>query len=411
MSVDDISMISGCSASVPSSTDSMRTFSETVKRWLSRDNNDIFTTRMRRTANRDKYQAACTQVSETLAAHHNGQVPNPPRMSLLDKAWAGQAMANVFNDAPMPLRRRYWGAQMEGVWRSSSSRCTLLDGCLNVYLDVGTSVGAQIRKLWEPGFFPLAGVRRHFDEVFGRPRPVKSNNRSSMLWHCPAEDPSCWQHWTCAVGVEPNPAHTQWLQLLEAHYQQQGRRTHILTQTAATTFDGNITLFEPINPSDRTNNAWSASTIMRPRLRNHTAHRVRAIDLARFIETCVARRRLPLVDGRAVPGNVTLKLDIEGQEMTVLPTLYDLKRHRGALCAVSSSMIETHGRPRQGYFNGTQIDHLKRMFRRLQYELPRHKCSKLLKMDDERYSHDPRVTSLRMSRQCYAGNTRLCTDW
>ena len=41
--------------------------------------------------------------------------------------------------------------------------------------------------------------------------------------------------------------HTRWLKLLEAHYQQQGRRTYILTRTAATTFDGHITLLEPIS--------------------------------------------------------------------------------------------------------------------------------------------------------------------
>ena len=106
-------------------------------------------------------------------------------------------------------------------------RCTLLDGCLNVYVDVGTSVGAQIRKLWEPDYFPLAGIRKHFDRVFGRPPappapPMHNRSVDSPRRHCHAAESTCWQNWTCAVGMEANPVHTKWLRSLESHYQQQG---------------------------------------------------------------------------------------------------------------------------------------------------------------------------------------------
>ena len=42
--------------------------------------------------------------------------------------------------------------------------------CTSVYLDVGTSVGTQIRKLYEPELFPGASVLRHFSRLFGRAR-------------------------------------------------------------------------------------------------------------------------------------------------------------------------------------------------------------------------------------------------
>ena len=40
--------------------------------------------------------------------------------------------------------------------------------CRSVYLDVGTSIGTQIRKLYEPELFPGAYVLPHFNRQFGR---------------------------------------------------------------------------------------------------------------------------------------------------------------------------------------------------------------------------------------------------
>ena len=43
----------------------------------------------------------------------------------------------------------------------------MLDGCYHVYLDMGTNVGIQIRKLYQPHLFPKAGVLPLFDKYFG----------------------------------------------------------------------------------------------------------------------------------------------------------------------------------------------------------------------------------------------------
>ena len=44
---------------------------------------------------------------------------------------------------------------------------TLLDGCYHVYLDVGSNVGVQVRKLYEQDEYPDALAIPVFNEFFG----------------------------------------------------------------------------------------------------------------------------------------------------------------------------------------------------------------------------------------------------
>ena len=48
-----------------------------------------------------------------------------------------------------------------------SSRGNMLDGCYHVYLDMGTNLGVQIRKLYQPHLFPNATVLPVFEKYFG----------------------------------------------------------------------------------------------------------------------------------------------------------------------------------------------------------------------------------------------------
>jgi len=79
-----------------------------------------------------------------------------------------------------------------------------LDGCQRVYLDVGSDVGIQIRKLFEPELYPEAKVLPIFDSRFG---PPKERKRDTGL---------------CAVGFEPNPLNQARLLELETAYRKQG---------------------------------------------------------------------------------------------------------------------------------------------------------------------------------------------
>ena len=62
------------------------------------------------------------------------------------------------------------------------------DGCYHVYLDVGSNVGVQVRKLFQPDLYPGSGISRIFREFFGG---VRERDAGKI----------------CAIGFEPNPGH------------------------------------------------------------------------------------------------------------------------------------------------------------------------------------------------------------
>ena len=70
----------------------------------------------------------------------------------------------------------------------------LLDGCYHVYIDVGTNVGIQIRKLFEPEKYPDANVHKVFDTKFGsiKERLQPTIDGGNMV---------------CAIGFEPGNSH------------------------------------------------------------------------------------------------------------------------------------------------------------------------------------------------------------
>ena len=81
-----------------------------------------------------------------------------------------------------------------------------LDGCHHVYLDVGSNIGVQIRKLYEPEKYPKAPIHSIFDENFGdfdERRKYYPGNLSFV----------------CAVGFEPNPRHAEYLKQIEKKLQ------------------------------------------------------------------------------------------------------------------------------------------------------------------------------------------------
>ena len=43
----------------------------------------------------------------------------------------------------------------------------ILDGCYHVYLDVGSNIGVQVRKLYQPEQFPGALIINQFRLAFG----------------------------------------------------------------------------------------------------------------------------------------------------------------------------------------------------------------------------------------------------
>jgi cell division protein FtsL len=218
--------------------------------------------------------------------------------------------------------------------------------CRQVYLDVGSNIGVQVRKLFEPSRYPHAEVLPLFDQYFGVRR------QSQQL---------------CAIGVELNPSHTARLRALEEHYRHKcNYSVHFLTETAAANHNGTVDFW---SDGDLGNLEWGASTRLlsssRPR------QTVRALDLARFI----LDELLPFAS------TLVMKLDVEGAEYELLPRLLAT----GALCAMDLVFIEQH--PRELAASQAQADafeHAKALVRDALTG-----CRVRLSMlDDESYLHD-----------------------
>lgn len=90
--------------------------------------------------------------------------------------------------------------------------------CRHVYLDVGTNVGVQIRKLYEPHKYPKAAATHGvFTRYFGPHGAARCG--------------------VCAIGVEPNPHHRTKLANLQRRYRAAGAGVLVL-HAAASDADG-----------------------------------------------------------------------------------------------------------------------------------------------------------------------------
>ena len=98
-----------------------------------------------------------------------------------------------------------------------------LDNCYHVYLDVGSNIGIQIRKLFEPSKYRDAAVHPIYDLNFGT-----FNNRQ--------RDENDYK--VCAVGFEPNFQHTSDLKNLEKIYNNCGWKVKMYTETAVSDQNG-----------------------------------------------------------------------------------------------------------------------------------------------------------------------------
>lgn len=203
------------------------------------------------------------------------------------------------------------------------------DGCCHVYVDVGSNVGVQVRKLYEPSLYPNSKMFPVFDKLFGHASKRRHN--------------------TCAVGMEASPRHARVLHNIEAAYRALGWRTDFLAPAAAGTSNEPTTFFlDDSRERWAKGTEWWASTIS-----HEFQHRAGAkaqnvtvptVDLANFLEQRVLLRKRP--PGCTV-GRVVMKVDIEGSEYSVLPHLLS----RGVLCRLDFVAAEFHeremGRPEQ----------------------------------------------------------------
>jgi len=255
-----------------------------------------------------------------------------------------------------------------------------LDGCLHVFLDLGSNRGLQIRKLYEPHLFPLAPILPLYEKYFG---PPEQRNLQEL----------------CTVAFEPNPAHSNHLKSLAANYSTCGIRVLAFTETGVSDKDaiGNfapdLTFMEMdivhgmtarFLPNEQTLDSLKDSHA----LAGSEVVPVKMIRVAKFITDVVAKRKIPL-SGEVTKPRVVVKSDIEGGELAVVTDMVVT----GAMESVDNLHMEWHGVNGPGFIRtGEEAEMIDQLadavtsLSRLSVELGLDKQVVVEEQDDETYS-------------------------
>ena len=210
----------------------------------------------------------------------------------------------------------------------------ILDGCYHVYLDVGSNIGIQIRKLFEPSKYPEAKILPLFDMFFGdediRNRNININSG-----------------YVCAVGFEPNSNHATYLKQIESSYTKCGWRATFLTNTGVSDHFGSTKFY---SDGQIEKNEWGGGIlppdvikVAKGHFFNSTKSNYAVVNLVRlsdFLKLAVGKRKIPtdLSGSSELPPKVVIKIDIEGSEVDVIPDLL----FSGGLEYVDALLVEWH---------------------------------------------------------------------
>lgn len=181
----------------------------------------------------------------------------------------------------------------------------MADGCSRVYVDMGTNVGTQIRKLFEPELFTNFTEGNPSEAIFSRTFGAQRGD-------------------VCAFGFEASPRHTPRLHRLGEAYRAAGWRVTIFTETAVNSYDGKVSFFYDSRQGDSIDGGAS--------IFNGTGGataEVRSLDMAEWMNNEVHGRRIP--PDPAYPPAILMKTDIERNDMRVLSHMLV----KGALCGVT----------------------------------------------------------------------------
>lgn len=230
--------------------------------------------------------------------------------------------------------------------------------CEHIYLDMGTNIGVQIRKLYQPQGYPKAKILSYYDQYFGE---IGLKNRKNV----------------CAIGFEGNAIHTPRLLELQDAYTKVGYPVVIFTDTAVWTSEGTMNFYRD-HQAAKDKHEWGASTV--PWLKganyttaisidmNHLMHRIHALWASSSSHTNNSR--------------TVAKMDIEGSEYEVLPHMIT----HGSICMIDVMTIEWHA----NFFKSPDRK-VEDFVRYIQTKVKDCKF-KAIDMDDETYIDDNNVT-------------------
>lgn len=225
--------------------------------------------------------------------------------------------------------------------------------CKHIYLDIGTNIGIQIRKLYESNLYPNSLVLPYFNKYYGN-----INERNNV----------------CTIGIEPNNKWSNRLKTIEKLYNDIGYNVVIFTNTAANINNKNVSFY--IDPKEKKENYdWGAS--MHKWNNKLIENRVGSISLSDLIHL------INLREGKTKDSSVFMKLDVESVEYQIIPDLV----FTGTICNINSIACEWHP-----YLQKNNAPLPKDIMRVLNWLMKnKQNCvGELISMDDEEYGHgDP----------------------
>lgn len=193
-----------------------------------------------------------------------------------------------------------------------------LKNCKKIMLDVGSNIGVNVRKLYEPKKYNGSTLLPHFDKYFGEPAWRRTPAGKSGV---------------CALGFEPNDEHKERLEAIEKAYNDNGWHVHFYP-FAAWSSEGKMALNKTAgddkfsNMGDLTKRGAHLSMEQDSKAKVSKRSLVRTVNLADFVSS------LP---------NATVQLmlmDVEGAEYeTLAQMMMDKKLCRNS---IQHMLVETH---------------------------------------------------------------------
>ena len=178
--------------------------------------------------------------------------------------------------------------------------------CPFIYVDMGTNIGHQIRKLYEPKLYNPNPVDT---QVFQNYFPASIDRKS-----------------ICAFGFEANPLHTNRLKKLEAAYLKLNYPVQIYTESACGDHkQGDVVFYR--DPAAAIHNEWGASLFtatVKDKSHLITVH-VKELDMAVWFENMLK------IYAPGLTPVIVMKSDIESADEMVLKHLLDT----GYLCKIA----------------------------------------------------------------------------
>ena len=181
--------------------------------------------------------------------------------------------------------------------------------CKDLYIDMGTNIGVQPRKLVESSCYPLSrGVFRH---VFGQTAVDKKE--------------------VCIIGFEPNRNHKNRLEMVEKRLRSRGAVIKIFTEVGIGGTDGHNMSFYSDHHSRK--HEWASGII---------PAKIRPIATAGGISVVSMHSVLQAVKDYGLINRLLIKLDIEGSEYDAIAGAIG----HGVFCSVAKNgsyiVLEQH---------------------------------------------------------------------